>query len=336
MSIALDTPPSWPWRGVSIENIDFSVKKLHDVIRTIPINSVQLRLKPRKLSEVQGISPDTAWEKSLNWADAMLDECKKTKLVSILTVEGFPIDPQSGYDQTSPQFWFSSQNRDNVIEIASSIATHFSHRGPELVAYQLLSEPVLIIGGKSFSPPQWKKFQADIIETIRKKDPNRWIAVAAAPWGLPSSYKNYELLPFHNIVYGAHMYEPHVYTHQGIRKYKEKYTYPGNIKGKMWDRKRLILSLSSLKSFQLEYGVPVWIGEFSAIRWAPGAEQYVYDLISIFDAYGWAWTYFSLNGWHGWNPDYNHHQPVKEEWKQQYVGKKSKRWRTLKNAFGAP
>ena len=332
---AFESPAGWPWRGVNIDSIDFDARQLKEVIKKIAINSVQIRLRPRELSKISNISAKEAWTQSLTWAKDMLDECKKTGIVGIISVEGFPIDPAVGYDQTSPLFWYSSRDKQDVINLASDLAKHFSLRGPELVAYQFLSEPVMIVGGKNFLPPQWNTFIADLVAAIRKNDPERWIAVAAGPWGLPSSYKNYEPLPFPKIVYSAHMYVPHTYTHQGIRKYKEKYTYPGIINGEKWDKERLVSELAVLKSFYSEHRVPVWIGEFSAIRWAPGAELYVSDLINIFDDYGWAWTYFSLNGWHGWNPDYDHHRTIKNEWKQQNVGGDSKRWKTLRRAFSA-
>jgi len=38
--------------------------------------------------------------------------------------------------------------------------------------------------------------------------------------------------------------------------------------------------MSPLLSFQRKFNVPVWIGEFSAIRWAPNSEQYLSNLIS--------------------------------------------------------
>ena len=95
----------------------------------------------------------------------------------------------------------------------------------------------------------------------------------------------------------------------------------------------MISALSILRKFQLKNQVPVWIGEFSAIRWAKGAEVYINDLVSIFEDYGWGWTYFSLNGWHGWNPDYNEIQPKENEWKSHFVGTTSSRWATLKQLF---
>jgi hypothetical protein len=51
--------------------------------------------------------------------------------------------------------------------------------------------------------------------------------------------------------------------------------------------------------------VPIYVGEFSAIRWAPGAADYIRDLIELFEEYGWSWTYHAFAEWHGWDTEYN-------------------------------
>jgi hypothetical protein len=56
------------------------------------------------------------------------------------------------------------------------------------------------------------------------------------------------------------------------------------------------------------------VGEFSAIRWAPGADRYLSDLIGIIEAHGWDWTYHAFREWDGWSveysPDKNDHNPA--------------------------
>lgn len=94
--------------------------------------------------------------------------------------------------------------------------------------------------------------------------------------------------------------------------------------------------MGPLRQFQKQHDVPVMVGEFSAVRWAEGGEQYLNDLAELFDEYGWSWHYFSATGWHGWNPDYNQNYPGKDgvgNWKKDYVGERSVRWQTLREIF---
>jgi len=332
--LADNLPPNWPWKGVNIDNIDFTKDKLIDVITELNINSVQLRLNPRKLSKRLKVSNKNAWIKSLDWASDMLDVCKDNNISVILTVEGFPVDSEKGYNHTSPKFWFDENNLQEVVNLASELSLRFKNRGSELVAYQLLSEPVIKVGPTTIDPPQLPALIDKVIVALRKNDPNRWIAISPSPWGLPHGYKKFKYLAHKNIIYGAHMYMPHRYTHQGIRQYKDDViSYPGTVSGKEWNKEQLIKAMADLRKFQVKYSVPVWIGEFSAIRWAPGAEQYLIDLIDIFDQYNWSWTYFSLNGWHGWNPNYSNKRSSERNWKSDYIGRKSQRWSTLRNVL---
>jgi hypothetical protein len=52
--------------------------------------------------------------------------------------------------------------------------------------------------------------------------------------------------------------------------------------------------------------VHIYLGEFSAIRWAPGdsAHQYLRDCIDIFEEYGWDWAYHAFREWDGWSVEH--------------------------------
>ncbi len=57
----------------------------------------------------------------------------------------------------------------------------------------------------------------------------------------------------------------------------------------------------SVREFQLAYNVHIYVGEFSAIRWAPGAAKYLSDCIDLFEEYNWDWTYHAFREWDGWS-----------------------------------
>ena len=65
-------------------------------------------------------------------------------------------------------------------------------------------------------------------------------------------------------------------------------------------------ALQPVIDFQRAYGVHIYIGEFSAIRWAPGdsAARYLSDLIDIFEAHGWDWSYHAFREWSGWSVEH--------------------------------
>ena len=45
----------------------------------------------------------------------------------------------------------------------------------------------------------------------------------------------------------------------------------------------------------------IYAGEFSAVSWAEGADRYLADLISLFEEYGWDWSYHAFREWPGWD-----------------------------------
>jgi hypothetical protein len=111
------------------------------------------------------------------------------------------------------------------------------------------------------------------------------------------------------------MYAPGAFTHQGVHGTGKPYRYPGEIDGKRWDKAQLEAALKPAVDFQKTYGVHIYIGEFSAIRWAPdnSACRYLRDLIEIFEAHDWDWTYHAFREWDGWSvehgPDRRDHKP---------------------------
>ena len=62
----------------------------------------------------------------------------------------------------------------------------------------------------------------------------------------------------------------------------------------MWDKERIRGELELARQYQLEHGVRIHVGEFSAPRWAPNAEGYLRDCIELFEEYGWDWNYHAF------------------------------------------
>ena len=76
------------------------------------------------------------------------------------------------------------------------------------------------------------------------------------------------------------------------------------ISGTRYDRETLRRILKPVRDFQQRHGARIYVGEFSAVRWAPGAERYLEDCISLFEEYGWDWTYHAFREWNGWSVEH--------------------------------
>ncbi len=75
------------------------------------------------------------------------------------------------------------------------------------------------------------------------------------------------------------------------------------IDGRHWDKTAIRQALEPARRFEQDYHVPIYIGEFSAIRWAPGssARDWLRDVIDVMEEYHWDWAYHAYREWDGWS-----------------------------------
>ncbi len=198
---------------------------------------------------------------------------------------------------------------------------------PGLWAYDLVNEPVQ----HRPSPPgvkNWLEIQVAAARAVRAIDAKTPIIIETEEWDSASPFRLIGPVDVPNVIYQVHMYHPIEFTHQGVftdqglAKDKNEIAtiaYPGTITRQWTDKETLRAWLQPVRDFQQAYDARIYVGEFSAIRWAPGAAQYLDDCISIFEEYGWDWTYHAFREWQGWSVeianqpcDRAHGQPAAE------------------------
>lgn len=330
-------PPGWPWRGITIDSMSRGNSPAFvGYLKSQGANAVELVLVLRDTAKYKKKSPAEVWDETIQWADWMLDACRDNGMVAMLSVSQFPVDPAYNLTQASPEFWGTPAHLEEVVEIAERLAQHFKDRGRELGAYEFLNEPLVRSSGKLRSPKAWPALMGRLVEAVRKHDPDRHIVLTAGFGGEASYYRTLEKpLPYERIIYGAHVYNPHEFTHQGIADSSRGKTWPGYVGIVAWDKDRLKKQLSPLIEFRKKYNVPVLVGEFSAVRWAEGASQWICDAASLFDENGFGWMYFAFNGYHGWNPNYDaiYSSNDPADFEKRRVGDQSERWRILRSIY---
>ncbi len=173
-----------------------------------------------------------------------------------------------------------------------------------LWGYDLANEPVENEVGEGCD--DWQALATRTARAIRAIDPHRAIIVEPTPWGGPDALENLAPIPVPGVVYSVHMYLPHAFTHQGVHSPSAGIAYPGTIDGKTWDKDALRHVLQPVVEWQRDYGVHIYLGEFSAIRWAPddSAFRYLRDCIDLFEEFGWDWSYHAFREWDGWSVEH--------------------------------
>ena len=183
------------------------------------------------------------------------------------------------------------------IDLWREIATRF--KGDRRVyGYDLCNEP------RQNNPRRrsYWQIQQRAAEAIRAIDPDVTIVMEADAMDAPDAFFYLSPLSLDNVVYQVHMYEPGTYTHQGLESNPYGAAYPGKLpNGTTFDKAWLREQLAPVRAFQQKHHCRILVGEFSAICWAPNAEEYLKDLTDIFNEYGWDWCYMAFRAWGGWS-----------------------------------
>jgi len=253
-------------------------------------------------------------QSALEQLDAALPLCEQYGLKVVVDLHSPPGGRKttSGYAGSDNGLFSSAACQRRFVELWQQMARKY--KGVKTIwGYDLANEPVEGVVEDGLA--DWQELAERTAKAIRAIDPVRAIIVEPAQWGSPDGLKDFLPLDVPGVVYSVHMYIPGSFTHQGVHGSGKPYRYPGEIEGKHWDKAQLEAALKPAIDFQKTYGVHIYIGEFSAIRWAPdhSAYRYLRDLIDIFEAHDWDWTYPAVPEWDGWSvvhgPDRADHKP---------------------------
>ena len=248
-----------------------------------------------------------------------LDEAQKNHLAVIIDLHSIQNPEHKNYRKDrngqSADFWNDLSNLDLMKTFWIEVAT-LCKDNPQRIWYDLYNEPLDWNDVPSY-PKKWPEWAQVLINVIRKIDSRHEIVIEPGPGGICWGFRTFPLLKGENLIYSAHNYQPHAYTHQGIsslantdlaRAYlKTNQPWPGeysDVGGGLWNAKRLEEELAPVINFQKKHHVRIYIGEFGVIRWAPNADRYLHDNLELFEKYGWDWTYHAFREYNGWSFEY--------------------------------
>jgi len=239
-----------------------------------------------------------------HWLDQRLNEIEETVKLGakydIKVVIDLHSPPGGKIDARNMRMFFEKKYADAFVDCWKKIAARF-RSNPGIYAYDLVNEPVQAIPS---SCDYWE-LQRRAAEAVRRIDPDTPIMIESNESDRPQTFVYLSPLRLDNVIYKVHMYFPLSYTHQRLRADGPVIRYPGVIEGEMWNREKIKATMQPVRDFQLRHHCKIYVGEFSAIVWAPGADQYIRDCISVFEEYGWDWTFHAFREWSGWSVEYD-------------------------------
>lgn len=244
---------------------------------------------------------DRWMESELADLDKALEACGRYGIKVVVDMHSPPGGRHANHELA---IFHEAKYQDHFVAWWEKIARRYKG-SPVIWGYDLINEPV-----QNVPPPtgvtDYLGTQVRAAKAIRAIDPEMPIIIEAGEGDCPGGYRDLEPVDIPNVIYQVHMYVPGQFTHQRVfDKDQPPETYPGKIGGTMWDKERLRKVLGPVREFQLAYSVHIYVGEFSAPRWAPGAVNYLRDCIELFEEYGWDWTYHAYREWDGWSVEHS-------------------------------
>lgn len=224
--------------------------------------------------------------------------------------------PIPGVDRNTAALWEHPDLESNFCRAWEDLARRLLPLRKNIWAYDLFNEP--LDWGQFPNPPkQWRPLAIKVIEGIRKIDSDVWVIYEAGPGSWYRGFEGLIPLPDYHVIYGGHFYHPQAFTYQGIKvvrgtdlaaaKKAIGVRYPSTIASVRWDRAQIEKAHEAVEMFRQRWHVPIFIGEFSVVRWAPkeDAVRWLRDVMDVFEARGYSWAYHSFRTFTGWSVEHD-------------------------------
>ena len=264
------------------------------------------------------IAYDKWLNEQLDHVDALLPTCAKLGIHVLIDLH----TPPGGRDDAAVCRIFQDRNyQSHFLTVWDRIARRYVNKAT-VWGFDLVNEPVEGVVPDGVN--DWHALALVTARRVRAIDKDHAIIVEPAPWGSLAGLDNFEPLDVPGVIYSAHMYEPHAFTHQGVHDQTSRVTYPGRIAGREWNKEQVRHAFGPAIRYQDDYHVPIYIGEFSAIRWAPGAAAYLRDVIEVMEENHWDWAYHAFREWDGWSVEHgpdrdDHHRATSSTDREQLL-----------------
>jgi len=290
------------WRGAMISPAASADDLL--ALRRLGANHVRWQLTWAGFpnSPADSASPE-AYDQWLQGVLAHVDEalpvCEKAGFRVCLDLH----TPPGGRDKSyNCRLFQEAKCQDQFVAVWRMMARRYQGRSA-IAAFDLLNEPVQ--GEVAPDCVPWRELALRAARAIREIDPGRTLVYEPAPWAKASAFKALEPLPLENVIYSFHFYLPMDFTHQGVHGRPMGPEYPGVIGKKDWNKQTMRAAVAAVVDFQRKRKVPIYVGEFSAARWARGGNLWLRDALDLWEELGWSWAYHAFREADVWSPEHD-------------------------------
>jgi hypothetical protein len=264
------------FRANFIQDSDFKT------IQKLGFNCVRLPFNYHLLEEPNGFA----------YLKQCVETIGKNQLYVILDMHAVPGCQNQDWHSDSTgaaRFWEKEEYRRQYFDLWEKLAEIF--KGEKWVAgYDIMNEAV------TENIDLLREVYQKTVEIIRGSGNQHTIFLEGNKWAREVDFL--EGIKGENLAVSIHFYEPLEFTFN----WHPDTVYPGEISGVRWDRQELRKRLKKYADFAQKMGRPGYVGEFGiASRCSHcGAEfRWAEDIISIFEEFGFQWTYWTYKSVRG-------------------------------------
>jgi hypothetical protein len=234
--------------------------------------------------------------------DRQLEWCERYRVKAVVDLHSPPGGEafSAGYITARGRIFTQPAAQAKFVQVWEHLARRYLGRRV-IWGFDLLNEPDDSMVSEDCL--DWNGLADKAARAVRVIDPERTLIIEPNQWGGAGGFTAFEPLDLPGVVYSFHFYHPMAFTHQGIQQNPAGVTYPGTIGNERWDPGALTRAMQPALDFARKHRVHLYVGEFSAIRIAPGdsAAKYLADLIDLFEQNGFDWSYHAYREWQGWS-----------------------------------
>ena len=143
----------------------------------------------------------------LRFLDTYVDWAEKYQIYIILDNQNWAIW-EPGNNPGGGMLVTDSRSIEILRKIWPQMAEHFKNRS-QYVIYEIMNEP------NNISARDWNRVQGEVLQSIRRIDPNRTIIVGGNEWNSINGLISITPYRDNNLIYTFHFYDPFLFTHQG-------------------------------------------------------------------------------------------------------------------------
>jgi aryl-phospho-beta-D-glucosidase BglC (GH1 family) len=252
-------------------------------ITSLGLNLVRLPFNYRRFEE--DMQPFVLKPRAFNHLDRVIETCARNGIYTILDLHAAPGYQNQHWHSDNPThvalFWEHQHFQDRAVWLWERLAEHYRSNA-WVAGYNVLNEP---------ADPTEKRiepFYRRAAQAIRAIDPDHLLFLEGNRYSI-DFHMSGDPLP--NVVYTNHDYAIAGFVDAGL--------YPGVSRGEYVDRAALERKFLQRSEYMLEYGIPIWVGEFGPVYTGDAQRdamrfQVLRDQLAIYREHhaSWAlWTY---------------------------------------------